>query len=99
MDQGKKIFDLIKKLYPINRCLTGKGVRQTLRIIKGINPKLKIKSVKSGSKIFDWIVPNEWDVNQAFILSPGGKKICDYNKNNLHLIQYSYPLKKKNQFE
>ncbi len=94
MDQGREIYKLIKKLYPINRSLTGKGVRQTLRILKGINSKLKIKSVKSGTKIFDWTVPKEWNVNDAFILSPDGKKICDYKKNNLHLIQYSYPLKK-----
>jgi aminopeptidase-like protein len=95
MNEGKYIFYLIKKLYPINRCLTGEGVRKTLEHLKKINVKLKIKFIKSGTKVFDWTVPREWIVNEAFILTPDGKRICDYKKNNLHLVQYSYPLRKK----
>ena len=95
MNEGKYIFHLIKKLYPINRCLTGEGVRKTLKHLKKINSKLIIKSINSGTKVFDWTVPREWIVNEAFILTPDGKRICDYKKNNLHLVQYSYPLRKK----
>ena len=95
MNEGKHIFHLIKKLYPINRCLTGAGVRKTLNHLKKINSKLKIKFINSGTKVFDWTIPKEWIVKDAFILTPKGKKICDYKKNNLHLVQYSYPLRKK----
>ena len=99
MNEGKKIFHLIKKLFPINRSLTGKGVRKTLKILKRVNSKLKIKQINSGAKVFDWIVPKEWNVKEAFILNPKGKKICEFKKNNLHLIQYSYPLRKKINFD
>ena len=74
--------------------MTG-GVRKTLKHLKKINSKLKIKFINSGTKVFDWTVPREWIVNEAFILTPDGKRICDYKKNNLHLVQYSYPLRKK----
>ena len=97
MNEGKYIFHLIKKLYPINRCLTGEGVRKTLKHLKKINSKLKIKSINSGTKVFDWTVPREWIVNEAFILTPDGKRICDYKK-NIHLVQYSYH-KKKNRLK
>jgi aminopeptidase-like protein len=95
MSQKNKMFDLITKLYPINRCLTGKGVRHTLKILKETQSKLKIKSIKSGTKVFDWIIPPEWNVKNSFIITPDGKKICDYKKNNLHVIQYSTAVKKK----
>tara|TARA_B100000989_G_scaffold298684_1_gene289098 strand:+ start:1481 stop:2749 length:1269 start_codon:yes stop_codon:yes gene_type:complete len=95
MNEGKYIFHLIKKLYPINRCLIGEGVRKTLKHLKKINSTLKIKFINSGTKVFDWTVPREWIVNEAFILTPDGKRICDYKENNLHLVQYSYPLRKK----
>ena len=92
----KRYYNLGKNvLYPINRSITGKGVRQTLRIIKNEFPELKIKKVKSGSKAFDWTVPPEWNVKQAFIKDKYGKKIIDYKKNNLHLLGYSMPFKKK----
>ena len=95
MSQKNKMFDLITKLYPIDRCLTGKGVRHTLKILKETQSKLKIKSIKSGTKVFDWIIPPEWNVKNSFIITPDGKKICDYKKNNLHVIQYSTAVKKK----
>ena len=96
----KRYYNLGKNvLYPINRSITGKGVRQTLRIIKNEFPELKIKKVKSGSKAFDWTVPPEWNVKQAFIKDKYGKKIIDIKTNNLHLVGYSEPvhcfLKKK----
>ena len=81
-------------LYPINRSLTGQGVRKTLRIIKKEIPKLQIKSIKSGTKVFDWNVPPEWNVNSAYVLDKNNKKIIDFKKNNLHLVGYSIPLKK-----
>ena len=86
---GKHIHTLAKKLWPFNRSLTGKGVRQTLNEISKHLPRLSIKSIKSGSKVFDWIIPKEWHVREAYIVTPAGKKICDFSKNNLHLLGYS----------
>tara|TARA_B100001540_G_C15807879_1_gene642944 strand:+ start:1401 stop:2654 length:1254 start_codon:yes stop_codon:yes gene_type:complete len=89
------MIELAKKLWPLNRSLTGKGNLETLKIIKKYNPHLKIKKFKSGTKVFDWKIPNEWKVNKAYILTPDGKKICDFKKNNLHLLGYSKKVKKK----
>jgi aminopeptidase-like protein len=92
---GKKMHDLAKRLFPINRSLTGKGVVETLNILKEYNPNLEIHSIKSGSKVFDWEVPDEWNCEEAYIITPDGEKICDYNQNNLHLVQYSIPVEKE----
>ena len=88
---GNKMYELLKELFPINRSLSGEGVRETLKILKRENPELTIHSIKSGSQVFDWEVPNEWNCFKAYIITPDGKKICDYNQNNLHLVQYSIP--------
>ncbi len=89
---GKKAYSLAKQLWPINRSITGEGVRQTLKIIKTIIPDLKIFEVKSGTKAFDWEVPLEWSVKDAWIKDPSGEKICEFKKNNLHLVGYSTPI-------
>ena len=83
-----KIFD---KLFPLNRSIIGKGYQNSLKIIKKYIP-LKDNKYKSGSKIFDWIVPNEWKINNAFIKFKG-KKIIDLKKNNLHVVNYSSKVK------
>jgi len=92
----KKYYNLGKKvLYPINRSITGNGTEQTLKIIKNYFKNLKIKKIKSGTKAFDWKVPPEWNVRNAYIIDKYGKKIIDFKKNNLHLIGYSESFKKK----
>ncbi len=96
---GKKIYNLAKDLWPLNRSITGNGLRETLKKIKKNIPNLKIKKVSSGKKVFDWKIPNEWKVNEAYIIDPNGKKICDFKQNNLHLVGYSTPIKKKNEFK
>ncbi len=91
----KKYYQLGKNsLYPICRSLTGNGVRKTLRIIKKELPKLKIKSIASGSRAFDWKVPPEWNILDAYVLDKNKKKIIDFKKNNLHLVGYSIPINK-----
>lgn len=82
-------------LYPLNRSLTGKGVRQTLNYIKYFFPNLKIKYFRSNTKVYDWKIPAEWEVNKAHIKDFNQKKIIDFKDNNLHLIGYSSPIKKK----
>lgn len=92
---GKQIHDLAKLLYPLNRSITGEGVRQTLKILKEMVPELEIKEVQTGTKVFDWTVPKEWKVNEAFLIDPDGNKICDFEDNNLHLIGYSTAIRDK----
>jgi|TARA_B110000495_G_C22999098_1_gene589402 aminopeptidase-like protein len=91
----KKYYNLGKHaLFPICRSITGSGVRKTLKIIQKEFPGLKIKSIKSGTKAFDWTVPPEWNVSDAYIADKNGLKIIDFKENNLHLFGYSTPLKK-----
>ena len=83
---NKDFISLAKELFPINRSLTGPGNLKTLKILKKQSSILKIKSVNTGYKCFDWKVPLEWSVNDAYIIDPDGKKICDLKENNLHLV-------------
>ena len=92
---GKEIYNFAKKLWPINRSLTGNGVRKTLSLIKQELPDLKLLKLKSGTKVFDWTIPDEWNVKDAWIKDTNGKKICEFKKNNLHLMGYSKPIHKK----
>ena len=90
---GNEIYQFARELWPINRSITGEGVRETLKKISAHLPSLQIKSVRSGTKVFDWTVPNEWSVKKAYIITPSGEKICDFSKNNLSLIGYSASFK------
>ena len=91
----KKYYNLgKKKLFPICRSITGPGVRKTLKIIKNQFPKLKIKKIRSGTKVFDWRIPPEWNIKDAYILDKYSNKIVDFKKNNLHLVGYSIPVRK-----
>ena len=91
----KKYYNIGKKeLFPICRSLTGSGTLKTLKIIKKKFPKIKIKSIKSGTKAFDWKVPPEWNVVDAFVLDKNKNKIIDFKINNLHLVGYSLPINK-----
>tara|TARA_B100001248_G_scaffold255260_1_gene234745 strand:+ start:7521 stop:8816 length:1296 start_codon:yes stop_codon:yes gene_type:complete len=95
MKIGSEIHEFARELWPINRSITGEGVRKTLKKISHHLPTLDIKSVPSGTKVFDWEIPNEWYINEAYIIMPNGKKICNFSENNLHLIGYSIPFKGK----
>jgi aminopeptidase-like protein len=88
------MYDLIKKLYPICRSITGNGVRETLKIIQKHIP-LKIYEVPTGTKAFDWEVPKEWNIRDAYIKDSKGNKIVDFKKCNLHVVSYSIPIHKK----
>ena len=91
----KKYYNIAKtKLFPITRSLTGFGVKKTLNIIQKELPKLKIKKFKSGTKVFDWNIPEEWNVTDAYVIDKYNNKIIDFKKNNLHLVGYSIPIKK-----
>ena len=91
----KKYYNIAKtKLFPITRSLTGDGVKKTLNIIQKEFPKLKIKKFKSGTKVFDWNIPEEWNVTDAYVIDKYNNRIIDFKKNNLHLVGYSIPIKK-----
>ena len=89
----KKFLSLARELWPLNRSLTGVGVRQTLAILQKYNKSLKILKFKTGTKVFDWTIPKEWFVKNAWIKDYKNKKIVDFKKNNLHLVGYSFPIK------
>ena len=89
-----KPLSLAHELFPLNRTLAGKDNVISLKILKSYNRKLIIKNFRSGTKCFEWKIPYEWNIKEAFILNPDGKKICDFKKNNLHLVGYSHKLNK-----
>jgi len=91
----KKYYNIGKNiLFPICRSLTGKGVVKTLKIIQKEFPTLIIKKIISGTKVFDWSVPPEWNVSNAYISDKNNLKIIDFKINNLHLLGYSASVKK-----
>jgi len=91
---GQDIYDLIARLYPICRSITGEGVRDTLRVLREHIP-LKIHEVPSGSQVFDWNVPKEWNIQDAFIKRLNGEKVVDFQDSNLHVVNYSVPVKSR----
>ena len=84
--------ELIKKLYPICRSITGNGVRESLDIIKEEIPTLDVIEIPSGTKVYDWTVPKEWNILDAWVKDSAGNKIIDFKINNLHLVNYSIPI-------
>jgi len=91
-DPGPAMYQLAEKLFPIGRSLTGEGVRESLHILQEELPELQIQSVPTGTQVFDWTVPKEWEIRDAYIEDPDGKRIIDYHQNNLHVIGYSAPI-------
>ncbi len=83
-----------KKFFPLCRSITGIGTFKTLKYIKKEFKNLKIYKIKSGTKVYDWKVPNEWNIKDGYILDKFNKKILDFKKNNLHVVNYSHPINK-----
>ena len=86
---GVKMYKWASDLFPLNRSITGQGNRETLQYLKNILPNLKISNFKSGEKVFDWIIPDEWELSEAYIEDEYGNRIIDFRTNNLHIIGYS----------
>jgi aminopeptidase-like protein len=84
--------ELLSELFPICRSITGNGVRESLAILNR-KMKLNIQEIPSGTKVFDWTIPKEWNIRDAYIADPNGKRIVDFKKNNLHVMSYSTPVK------
>ena len=86
-----KLFD---KLLPFPRSITGDGFRESLKIL-GQKIDLTIFKFKSGTRVLDWKIPKEWNIQDGYIIGPSGKKIADFKKHSLHVVNYSEPIKKK----
>ena len=91
---ANEMYEQVKTLWPLNRSITGDGLRDTLRLIKNKISDLEIREVPSGTQVFDWEVPLEWSINEAYILDSSGNKILDFKDNNLHVVSYSVPVDK-----
>lgn len=95
---GDDMYELARELYPLCRSITGAGVRSTLGRVASILP-LEIHEVPSGTAVFDWTVPREWNVREAWIRGPDGSKVVDFADHNLHLVSYSAPVRQRMNLE
>lgn len=89
---GAYCYEIAKKLFPICRSITGNGFRQSLAILKEELPEINVFEVPSGTEVFDWTVPKEWNCTEAYIEDEDHHRIIDFKDNNLHVLGYSAPL-------
>jgi aminopeptidase-like protein len=92
MGTSDDLYRWMKDLFPINRSLTGPGVRETLKYLGDLLPGMIVHSVSSGTQAFDWLVPDEWGIRAAYIEDEAGNRIVDFSRNNLHVVGYSGPV-------
>jgi len=97
-NEGTSMYEIIKKLFPICRSITGNGTRKSLEIISE-NIHIKTYEIPTGTQVFDWKIPKEWNILDAYIIDPNKKKIVDFKNSNLHILNYSIPIKKKINFD
>ena len=89
------MFKIVKDLFPICRSITGPGIQKSLKYIENIIPDFKRLKIKSGTKVFDWIVPKEWIIKDGYILDIKNKrKYAEFKKLNLHVVNFSTPINK-----
>ncbi len=92
VEAGQELHRFAADLFPICRSITGDGLRQTLAMIAKRVP-LQISEIPSGTAAFDWTIPKEWNIRDAFIKAPGGKRVVDFRESNLHVMNYSVPVR------
>lgn len=90
---GQNMYALMQALYPICRSITGDGVRESLTLVQRHIP-LEIHEVPSGTNVFDWTVPKEWNIRDAYVKNSRGERVIDFRKSNLHVVSYSIPIRK-----
>jgi aminopeptidase-like protein len=91
---GADLMALIHRLYPICRSITGNGVRETLGIV-GDHIPLDLHEVRSGERVLDWTVPPEWNIRDAYVADPSGRRVIDFRRSNLHVVNYSIPINRR----
>jgi len=91
---SSEMGELLTELYPICRSITGNGVRKTLKCIQK-HISIQVHEVPSGTRVFDWTIPKEWNIEDAYIKNDKGEKIVDFQKSNLHVVSYSIPVNSK----
>ena len=91
--EGREAYGIMEALYPICRSITGDGVRQSLRLLERTIP-LDVREVPSGTQVFDWVVPNEWNIRDGYIKNSAGERVVDFRHSNLHVLNYSVPVRR-----
>jgi aminopeptidase-like protein len=91
---GEEAYRLIERLYPICRSITGNGLRETLKII-GDQVPLQMVEVPSGTEVLDWVVPDEWNIRDAYVADVTGRRVIDFRRSNLHVVNYSEPVRRR----
>ena len=89
---GAAMHQLAARLFPICRSITGDGVRESLAILKETIP-LTVHEVASGTAVYDWTIPREWNIRDAFVANARGERVIDFRQHNLHVVQYSAPVR------
>jgi aminopeptidase-like protein len=95
---GRQLYDCVADLYPICRSITGDGVRETLRRLQR-QVALTVHEVPSGTEVFDWVVPREWNVRDAYVKNTRGDRVIDFRRSNLHVVNYSVPVRERMSLE
>ena len=90
---GNTMLSLAKKLFPINRSILGRGIRESLEVFKTLHPEFQTIIFKTGERVFDWEIPYEWEINDAYLEHESGIKFAEFKKNNLHVVSYSVAVK------
>src|SRR5579863_4031774 len=89
---GNNLHAFVSELYPVCSSITGNGLREILRRI-GKRIPLEVHEVPTGTAVFDWTVPREWNIRDAYVKAPSGKRVVDFLKSNLHVLNYSTPVR------
>jgi aminopeptidase-like protein len=89
---GEAMYEFMRELFPICRSITGDGIRSTLAAV-GSRISLEISEVPSGTQVYDWTVPPEWNIRDAYIAGPDGRRVVDFRRSNLHVVNYSEPVR------
>jgi aminopeptidase-like protein len=91
---GQTLYDCVTELYPLCRSLTGEGLRETLRRLQRRLP-LRLHEVPTGTEVFDWTIPKEWNIGDAYVKNAWGERVVDFQRSNLHVVSYSVPVRRR----